>query len=191
MGYLRGFIPWIISGIATSFDWRWGAAGGLTSGLLLTLQDWRRRVRLDALVLEISSIVYFAVVGALAVTRPDSVISAHTDVLSFVWLAATAWGSLALHRPFTLGIAKRQTPREYWKMPQFIQVNNYITSAWASGFTFIAFSLVLCHALNAASWVGISAHVAGLAIPVVFTKVYPARAQARMQTQAPSPVVSP
>lgn len=164
MGYLRGFIPWIVSGVVSSFDWRWGAMGGLVTGLLLLLQDRRRGVDLDALVLEISAIVYFVVVGAVAVTDPDSVLADHTDVISFGWLAATAWGTMAIRRPFTLGIARRQTPREYWDMPEFIRVNNRITAAWA----------------------GISAHVAGLVGPAVFTKVHPARAQARLPAQAPA-----
>ena len=38
MGYLRGFIPWIVSGVVSSFDWRWGAVGGLVTGLLLLWQ---------------------------------------------------------------------------------------------------------------------------------------------------------
>jgi len=185
MGYLRGFIPWIVSGVVSSFDWRWGAAGGLASGLLLLLQDRRRGVGLDALVLEISTVVYFVVIGAVAVARPDSALADHTGVVSFGWLAATAWGSLAIRRPFTLGIARRQTPREYWDMPEFIRVNNHITSAWGAGFTFIGVSLAVCDAVNAPAWVGIAAHVAGLVGPAVFTKVYPARAQARLPAQAP------
>ncbi|MEV2227207.1 hypothetical protein AB0H69_01305 [Streptomyces phaeochromogenes] len=185
MGYLRGFIPWIVSGVVSSFDWRWGAIGGLVTGVLLLLQDRRRGVELDALVLEISAIVYFLVVGAVAVTDPGSVLADHTDVISFGWLAATAWGTLAIGRPFTLGIARRQTPREYWDMPEFIRVNNHITTAWGAGFTFIAVSLAVCGAVDAPAWIGISAHVAGLVGPAVFTKVYPARAQARLLAQAP------
>jgi hypothetical protein len=185
MGYLRGFVPWIVSGVVSSFDWRWGAVGGLVSGLLLLLQDRRRGVGLDALILEISTVAYFVVVGAVAVARPDSALADHTDVLSFGWLAATAWGTLAIRRPFTLGIAKRQTPREYWDMPEFIRVNSHITSAWGTGFTFIGVSLAVCGAVDAPAWVGIAAHVAGLVGPAVFTKVYPARAQARLLAQTP------
>ncbi|WP_330305983.1 MULTISPECIES: hypothetical protein [unclassified Streptomyces] len=185
MGYLRGFIPWIIAGVVSSFDWRWGAIGGLVSGLLLLLQDRRRGVGSDALVLEISTIVYFVVVGAVSVADPGSALADHTDVVSFAWLAATAWGTLAIRRPFTLGIAKRQTPREYWDMPEFIRVNNHITSVWGAGFTFIGVSLAVCGAVDAPAWVGIAAHVIGLAGPAVFTKVWPARAQARLQNQAP------
>ncbi|MEV2211451.1 hypothetical protein AB0H86_08275 [Streptomyces sp. NPDC050997] len=186
MGYMRGFIPWIVSGVVSSFDWRWGAIGGLVSGLLLLLQDRRRGVAIDALVLDIATIAYFVVVGAVAVVSPDSGLSEHTDVISFGWLAATAWGSLAIRRPFTLGIAKRQTPREYWDMPEFVQVNNHITSVWGVGFTVIGVSLLICGAMDAPAWVGITAHVVGLLGPAVFTKVYPARVQARMQAQAPA-----
>ncbi|MDT0466901.1 hypothetical protein [Streptomyces gibsoniae] len=185
MGYLRGFIPWIVAGVVSSFDWRWGALGGLVSGLLLLGQDRRRGVDLDALILESSTVAYFVVVGAVAVAQPHSALAKHTDVVSFGWLAATAWGTLAIRRPFTLGIARRQTPREYWDMPEFIRVNNHITSAWGAGFTFIGVSLAVCGAVNAPAWVGIAAHVVGLVGPAVFTKVHPARAQARLQAQAP------
>ncbi|KUN04794.1 hypothetical protein AQI95_18055 [Streptomyces yokosukanensis] len=183
MGYLRGFIPWIVSGVVSSFDWRWGALGGLASGLLLLRQDRRRGVGLDALVLELSTVVYFAVVGAVSVSRPDSALADHTDVISFAWLAATAWGTLAIRRPFTLGIARRQTPPEYWDMPEFIQVNNRITGAWGAGFTFIGVSLAVCGAVSAPAWAGITAHVVGLLGPAVFTKVHPARAQARLRAR--------
>ncbi|SOE27487.1 hypothetical protein [Streptomyces sp. OK228] len=186
MGYLRGFIPWIVAGVVSSFDWRWGAIAGLVSGFLLLLQDRFRGVGLDALILEISTVVYFVVVGAVAVADPGSALADHRDVVSFGWLAATAWGTLAIRRPFTLGIAKRQTPPEYWDMPEFVRVNNHITSAWGAGFTFIGVSLAVCGAVDAPAWVGIAAHVAGLVGPAVFTKVYPARAQARLlAAQAP------
>ncbi|MFK4101932.1 hypothetical protein ACI2L1_18005 [Streptomyces sp. NPDC019531] len=186
MGYMRGFIPWIVAGVVSSFDWRWGAISGLVTGVLLLVQDHRRGVGLDALILEISTIVYFAVVGAVAVADPESVLADHTDVVSFAWLAATAWGTLAIRRPFTLGIAKRQTPREYWDMPEFIRVNNNITIAWGAGFTFIGVSLAVCGAVDAPVWAGITAHVVGLVGPAVFTKIHPARAQARLEAaQAP------
>ncbi|WP_433145317.1 hypothetical protein ACQPZ8_01880 [Actinomadura nitritigenes] len=183
LGYLRGFVPWIVAGVVSSFDWRWGALGGLVAGLLLVLAERLRRVAFDALILEISSVVYFAVLGVVALVSPDSPVSDHTDALSFVWLAGTVWGSLVIRRPFTLGIARRQTPSEYWDLPEFVQVNNRITVAWGLGFTFIAAVLAGCDAADAPAWIGIVARVAGLVAPAVFTSVYPARAQARLLAQ--------
>ncbi|WP_328677688.1 hypothetical protein OG226_14400 [Streptomyces sp. NBC_01261] len=190
LAYLPGFAPWIVAGVLSSFDWRWGALGGLVTGLLMMLNDRRRGVGFDALVLEISTLAYFVVIGAVSVVRPDSSLAGHTDVISFIWLAATAWGSLVVWSPFTLGIAKRQTPREYWDTPGFLQVNNYITSAWGAGFTFIAVSLAVAGTVDAPAWVGITAHVVGLVGPAIFTKVYPARVQARLMALAQPPVTA-
>lgn len=185
MGYVRGFIPWVVSGVVSAVDWRWGALGGLLAALLLLALERRRGVGLDALILELGAAVYFVVIGAVAVATPDSALAGHADPASFGWLAAVAWGGLAIRRPFTLGIARRQTPREYWDMPEFIQVNNRITAVWGAGFTVICGGLAVCDALNGPVWVAVAIRVAGLLGPAVFTKVYPARAQARLRAQAP------
>lgn len=186
MGYLRGFIPWIASGVVSAFDWRWGAAAGLVTGLLLLLQDRRRGLAMDAMILEISSIAYFVVVGGIAFAFPDSPLQTYDDALSFAWLALTAWGSLAIRQPFTLGIARRQTPPEYWDMPEFIAVNRAITSAWGAGFTFICAVLSVSHLTDAPEWIGIAAHVVGLVAPAIFTAKYPAHVQSRLQSATPA-----
>ncbi|MFJ6081428.1 hypothetical protein ACIQI8_08490 [Streptomyces sp. NPDC092369] len=181
MSYLRGFTPWIAAGVVSAFDWRWGAVAGFVTGVLLLLQDRSRGVALDAMVLEISTIVYFVIIGSIAFSSPDSSVQDHSDVLSFVWLALTAWGSMAIKSPFTMGIARRQTPEEYWNTPGFLAVNNHITAAWGAGFTFIAVSLAIGDATDAPAWVGITAHVVGLVAPAVFTSIYPRRVQARLE----------
>ena len=181
MGYLRGFYPWIAAGFVSAVDWRWGAVAGVVVGVLLLLQDRRRGVAMDAMVLEVSTIIYFVIIGAIAFSSPDSSIQDHSDVISFVWLAGTAWGSMALRSPFTLGIARRQAPEEYWDTPGFLAVNNHITAAWGSGFTFIAVVLAISNAADAPAWIGITAHVVGLVAPAVFTSVYPKRVQARLE----------
>lgn len=82
VGYLRGFIPWIASGVVSSFDLRWGALAGFLTGVFLLVQDLRRRVATDSLILEISSICYFAVVGVLAVLFPHSALETYQDAIS-------------------------------------------------------------------------------------------------------------
>ncbi|MEU9336739.1 hypothetical protein AB0D49_26840 [Streptomyces sp. NPDC048290] len=185
MGYVRGFIPWVVSGGVSAWDWRWGAVAGFVTGVLLFVQDRRRGVAADALVLEAGSILFFILLGGYAFADPDSPAERWNGVLSFAWLAGIAWGSLALRRPFTLGIARRQTPPEYWDHPGFVAVNQVITAVWAAGFTFILGVLAVCEATGAPDWIGWTARIAGLLAPALFTKVYPARVQARMQAQAP------
>lgn len=60
-------------------------------------------------------------------------------------------------------------------------MNNAITAAWGSGFTFIAVVLAISSATDAPAWVGITAHVVGLVAPAVFTSIYPKRVQARLE----------
>jgi hypothetical protein len=181
VGYLRGFIPWIASGVVSSFDLRWGCLAGLLTGVFLLVQDRRRGVATDSLILEISTICYFAVMGVLAVAFPNSALETYQDSISFFWLALTAWGTLVIRQPFTLGIARRQTPPEMWNHPGFYQVNAVITAVWGAGFTFIFAALLIAHVTEAPVWVGITAHVVGLVAPMIFTSRYPARVQARME----------
>jgi hypothetical protein len=180
MGYLRGFIPWIVFGVLSSFDWRWGAVAALATAGFLLFQDRRAGVAADALILDVSTIVYFVGLGALAFAAPHSPLERYDGVLSFGWLALTAWGSLAVRHPFTLGIARRQTPREYWDMPEFLQINVVITVVWAAAFTLTSIGLFICVVTDAPLAIGIAVHVVGLAAPAVFTSVYPARVQARL-----------
>lgn len=103
MAYMRGFYPWIAAGFVSAVDWRWGAVAGVVVGVLLLLQDRRRGVAMDAMVLEISTIIYFVIIGVIAFSSPDSSIQDHSDVISFAWLAGTAWGSMALRSPSRSG----------------------------------------------------------------------------------------
>lgn len=181
MGYLRGFVPWIVNGVVASFDLRWGCLAGLLTGVLLLAAERRRGVAMDALVLESSSVAYFVVMGCLALAFDGSSLHTYADAASFLWLALTAWLSIAVRQPFTLGIARRQTPRELWNLPAFIKVNVVIAAVWGAGFSFICAALAICHYTDAPAWMAIAAHVVGLVGPMIFTSRYPARVQARAQ----------
>lgn len=180
MSYLRGFIPWIVFGVVSSFDWRWAAVAALLSGLALLRQDRRAGVAADAQILDVSTVVYFAGLGAIAFAAPHSPLEHYDGALSFGWLALTAWATLAVRKPFTLGIARRQTPREVWDLPEFLRINVVITVAWATAFTLTCAALAACTALDAPALISIACHVAGLAAPAAFTSIYPARVQARL-----------
>jgi hypothetical protein len=180
MSYLRGFVPWIVFGVLSSFDWRWAAVAALAAGGFLLLQDLRAGVAPDALILDVSTVVYFVGLGVLAFASPHSPLERYDGALSFGWLAVTAWGSLAVGHPFTLGIARRQTPREYWGMPEFVQINVVITVVWAVAFTLTGIALFIVVVADLPTAVDIGFHVVGLAAPAVFTSVYPTRVQARL-----------
>ena len=180
MGYLRGFIPWIAFAAISTAGWQWGALAALVIGLWLVVQDRRTGVAPDALILEFSTITYFAALTAFAFAAPHSPVKAYAGALSFGWLAATAWGTLAVRRPFTLGIARRSTPQEFWHTPQFLRINTVITTAWATSFALTGAAVAACDAVHTGALATTACQVLGFVAPAVFTNRYPRIVQARL-----------
>lgn len=179
MGYVRGFIPWIAFGAVSAVDWQWGAVAGLVIGLRMVFKERRAGVAADALILETSTVVYFAGLTALACGSPHSVLERYDGALSFTWLALVAWTTLAVRRPFTLGIARRTAPKEFWDTPQFLRINTVITTVWASAFLLTAAAVTACVAARAGTPADVACQVVGFVAPAIFTARYPKIMQAR------------
>lgn len=176
-----GFVPWIVYAIiATGDEWRWGAIAGFVIALGLVVVHKARGRTWDTMVIETSAVVFFALMTVYSLIRPDSPITAYGPALVDFWLAVTAWGSLAIRKPFTLPIAKTMAPREVWDRPLFYRMNAIITGVWAVSFTVaaVALSLALALAPHATALV-IGIKVATFVLPVIFTIRYPQAVQAR------------
>ncbi|MYS18800.1 hypothetical protein GA0115240_101228 [Streptomyces sp. DvalAA-14] len=184
MNYLRGFVPWIAFAAVSTVGWQWGALAGLLLGLRLVVQERRAGVAADALILEISTALYFAVLTALAYAMTNSGLHHYTGALSMGWLAVTAWATLAVRRPFTLGIARRQAPEAVWENPVFLRLNTVLTSAWAAAFTITAAVLLTVSAAGLGAAVSVPVQIAGFVLPALFTARYPERVRARMAATA-------
>ncbi|SEH01785.1 hypothetical protein SAMN05444920_12234 [Nonomuraea solani] len=172
---LLGFLPWIVYAvIATGDEWRWGAIAGLVIALALVAADRRAGRAWDEMVIESSAALFFAALTALSLANPHSALTPYGPALVNVWLAGTAWGSLAIGKPFTLGIARTMAPEEVWKTPRFHRVNAIITTVWAAAFTVAALSLTLVLRVSPhATTLVIAIKVATFAAPAVFTAWYP------------------
>ncbi|BAC68203.1 MULTISPECIES: hypothetical protein [Streptomyces] len=104
----------------------------------------------------------------------------YSAALSAGTLAVIARVSLAIGKPFTLGIVKRTTPREAWGLKPFIQTNVIITAVWTAAFTLTAVVLAfMAHAGNAHSTLAMLIQVVGFAVPMIFTVRYVSRVQAK------------
>jgi hypothetical protein len=176
---LRGLVPWVAFAVLNGFaDWRVGSAAALALGLALLAVGLRGDHTPAEFVIEISATVFFAAVAVLAFAAPHSPPHGYTSALAMGWLAVTAWGSLAIRRPFTLGIARRGAPPEFWDHPVFRRVNNVITAGWAIAFTL---SSVLAAVLEAAAPHAVAlivlVQVAGFVIPAAVTRRYSAAAR--------------
>ncbi|GAA3124803.1 hypothetical protein [Streptosporangium carneum] len=183
---LLGFLPWIVYAvIATGDDWRYGALAGLVIALGVIVADRRAGKEWDQMVIETSAAVFFVLVALISFADPDSPLMPYGPALVNAWLAVTAWGSLAIRRPFTLGIARSMAPREVWQTPRFYRVNAVITSVWGVAFTVAAVGLALLlrvapHATAAVVTIKIVTFVA----PMIFTARYPKVVAARRQAPA-------
>ncbi|WP_219470241.1 hypothetical protein [Nonomuraea rhizosphaerae] len=181
MRALLGFAPWILYAIiATSDEWRWGAITGLVIAVVLVVIDRRQGRAWDEMVIESSAVVFFACLTALSFIDPHSPLTPYGPALVNVWLAGTAWGSLAIRKPFTLGIARTMAPKETWDNPIFFRTNVVITTAWAIAFTVAAVSLTLVLTVAPhATLVVIAIKALSFAVPAIFTARYPKVVQAR------------
>lgn len=184
MTYARTFLPWIVYAVVPSGSWQWGALAALLVAVALIVQQRGAGRPADSMIIEAGSAVFFAALAVLAFADPHTGLHAYTGALSNTTLALIAGISLAIHRPFTLGIAKQTTPREYWDQPAFVRINMIITSAWAAAFvvTAIVFAL-LAHAGYGHANFTIAIQIAGFVVPMLFTKMYVARVQAQAQAQ--------
>ena len=186
MNYLRGFIPWIVFAVVSGFSWQWAATLGLIGSVGLLIQARMKKIPLDSQILEVSTLIYFAALTGLALSQPHSGLHSYTGAMSMGWLALTAFGGLAIRRPFTLGIAKLQTPKELWNTPVFQKVNYVITTVWATAFLLTAIVLGIFDATHVSETVAIIVQVAGFVLPALFTHTYPERVRARYAGQIPN-----
>ncbi|MES4901658.1 MULTISPECIES: hypothetical protein [unclassified Streptomyces] len=180
MSYLRTFLPWIVFAALPSGSWQWGALAALVVAVALIGQQARAGAGFDALIIELGSAAFFAVLAVVAFADHDSGVHDYSAALASGTLAVIAGVSVAIGKPFTLGIAKRTTPRELWGRGPFIRVNVVITAVWTAAFALTALALAFeAHAGHGHSTPATLVQVAGFAVPMVFTIRYVAHVQAK------------
>ncbi|MGW1889192.1 hypothetical protein ACWCP6_02895 [Streptomyces sp. NPDC002004] len=187
MSYLRSFLPWIVVTVLTgTIDLRYAVLAGLATALVLISAARRGGRGWDAIVIECSAAVFLAAYAVAVFAAPhQTLVQDYGSAASSLWLALTAWVSLAVGRPFTLGIARTTVPEEHWNSPLFIRVNNVITAVWAAAFTLSGAANALLHHYapdNGTARTLVA--VAGFVLPVLFTVRYPEAARARHQSNA-------
>jgi len=181
-----GIAPWALMSVLAGpgrFEIAVGAALGLS--LLVMLVSRARGIGIH--LLEVFGATVFAVmtlVGALASQGLIDWLELWAGELVNVSLAAFAWTTLLIGRPFTTAYAKESTPREHWESPLFKRINNVITAVWAGAFTFAA-SVGLVGDLffhDAGNfWTGWILQLAAIFFAVAFTEFYPDHASAAFE----------
>jgi hypothetical protein len=187
MSYLRTFAPWIVYALIAGdspASKLWGAFAGLVVSVLVIANQLRRGSRVETLIIDIGSGGFFAALAAFALVLPRSGLLDYSTALSSAALAVIAWVSLAIHRPFTLGLAKQATPSAFWDQPLFRRTNIIITMVWAVSFTLGALALTVVVREDGGVVARSLVQVAAFVIPMVFTLRYAAAVRARAQGAA-------
>jgi hypothetical protein len=176
MSYVRSFAPWILYAALSSVDWRIGVGAAAVAALLLVAHQARTH---DLDLLAEATALFFVVMTVIALAAPHSGLHHWTPALSAGVLAVVAIVSLAIRRPFTLAIAKRTVPEQFWTTPLFLHSNTVITTAWAIGFTAssVICALLIHHDKSSTTPVVI-VQIAAFVVPMVFTKLYSERVRA-------------
>jgi hypothetical protein len=177
VSYLRSFAPWIVFAIVPASQWKWAALLALVVSIAGMARQVRSGLPFDAQIIEAGSAVYFAALTVLAFANPKTPVHAYTACLASGALALIACASLAIGKPFTLGIARQSVPREAWDNPLFYRVNVVITTAWAA--SFVIGCIILAFLAHSSVLARSTVQVAAFAIPLVFTIRYVDRARAR------------
>jgi prepilin signal peptidase PulO-like enzyme (type II secretory pathway) len=185
VSYLRSFAPWIAFAVVPAADWKWAALFALAISLVGIMLQVRAGLPADAQIIEIGSAVYFGALTVFAFVDPKTPLHAYTACLAAGALGLIACVSLAIGKPFTLGIAKQTTPRQLWDKPMFYRVNVIITSVWAASFVVSCVILALLAHSSAAG--RSTVQVAAFVIPLVFTVRYVARVRERAQSAPAMP----
>ncbi|WP_433621773.1 hypothetical protein [Nocardia sp. CA-120079] len=184
MSYLRAFAPWIVFAVVPSQYWQWAALAALGVSVLGIAQQVRAGQRLEAMAIDIGSLVFFAALAVVAFADPDSALHPYTPALSSGVLAVVAGLSLAVRAPFTLPIAKQTTPQELWDHPVFIRTAYVITSVWTA--SFVIGCLALTALAHSTSGLRTIVQVLAFVLPVLFTICYVAYIRAKANSLDPS-----
>ncbi|MCB5179787.1 hypothetical protein [Streptomyces antimicrobicus] len=185
LGHLRSFLPWIAFAVlSTNGQYRYGALAGFLLAVGLVVVDRRAGRPWDAQIIELSSAVFFGALAVAAFAVRPAPLGDYGPAASVGWLALTAWGSLAIRRPFTLGIARTMAPPEAHGTPLFLRANAVVTGVWAAAFTVNAAVLaLLLHLAPHATAALVVVKVCGFAVPALVTARY-ARSTARRAESA-------
>lgn len=179
MAYLLAFAPWIVFAVFPASAWGWAAVAALAVSAAGIVRATRGGLPLDAQIMSLGAAAYFAALAVLAFADPHTGLHAYTAAMASGALGVIGLASLAAGKPFTLGIAKQDTPREYWDNPVFLKVNVLITAVWTASFVVGGVALaVLAHSSATARTV---LQVAAFVVPMVFTARYVARVKARAE----------
>jgi hypothetical protein len=129
---LLAFAPWLAF-LIIARDSVFRLKLGLIAALVLSVAMGLARLH-RGIVLWVG-LAFFGYATLAVVVFGDMWATQHMGVLANGVLAAGAWVTVAVGKPFTLDYAREHTDPALWHHPSFIRNNVLVTSVWATAFT--------------------------------------------------------
>ncbi|PUA31322.1 MAG: all-trans-retinol 13,14-reductase [Candidatus Terraquivivens tikiterensis] len=151
---LVSFIPWVVYWVMCGTGNRLGVIIPLAISLILLAPQIRKR---DFNMMDVTSVLYFSMATVATFILNLSMFVEKSGFLGYLALSLMALLSLAIKRPYTLQVAKRDYPEIYWREKSFLTINSIITAVWTTIFvasaimflTDMPFTMILSNTLIA------------------------------------------
>jgi hypothetical protein len=125
---LLGFLPWIVFGVVSGPSlWRLNAAI-IAALALVPVMGYKQLAR--GFILTWGSLLFFGVLLVTVVLDRNLWVINHLDILAQGTLAAIAWLSIFLGKPFVLQYARETVPPERQADPVFYSTCRTLTVVW-------------------------------------------------------------
>jgi hypothetical protein len=129
---LVAFAPWLAF-LFIAHDTLWRVKVGLLVALVLSVA--MGVLKLHRGIILWVGLVFFGAATLAVIAFDDMWTVGHLGVLANGALAAGAWATVAIGKPFTLDYAREHVDPALWNEPHFVRSNMLITSVWATTFT--------------------------------------------------------
>ena len=199
-GFLRspfsGIAPWILMAVLSGPGrFEQAAAAALALTLVVMWVGHLRSIAIHSLEV-FGALVFAAFVAFGLFASADTIrwLELWAGELANGALAAFAFFTLLIRRPFTTAYARDTTDPVHWDSPLFTRVNYVLTAVWACAFLFSAVVGVLGDVVRHEGdnfWTGWILQFAGIFVAVAVTEFYPDYARAKALTAAGQPTDAP
>jgi len=128
---LASFAPWIAYWVLCGLGLEIGVALALVLSTLLALPQLRRG---ELNPMDAASLVYFGLAAVATYLLGSKLFIEKSGLLGYLALFLMAFASLAVGKPYTLQVSRRDYPPVYWSDPSFLLINRLLTAVWAAVF---------------------------------------------------------
>lgn len=165
LSILLGFLPWIVfAAVSGPSLFRLNTA--IIAALVLVIVTGSKQLA-RGFILTWGSLLFFGLILVMVVLLKNLWVISNLDIISHGTLAAIAWLSIVLGKPFVLQYARESVPPERQASPLFFDVCQTLSATWGTIFlinTFMSAAKVCGWLADGAGYQAVSLSLIGLGL---------------------------